>query len=658
MKQNAFRFFNLKPLHLLALALLALPCSGPAKAQEQGGTGCQASYHTLKKARIHYEKALSAFENGLTNQAWKSIRIAESIEPCFAELHMLKAAVYEDGKEIDSAIASYLRAFRIDPDVFPNGYFFLALLEKSTGKYREADAHFAKFLSYPQTSPKLQERAKMEQMRNQETLKLVRETVPFSPKNLGPKVNSPFDEYLPLVTVDDSMLVFTRRYQKDEPAPHLEEDFFFSLRDSTGNWTPATLLPGPVNSPENEGAQFISPDGRYLFFAGCNRPDGFGSCDIYVSRRTEDGWGKPFNIGPPVNTHHWESQPCMSSDGKTLYFTSNRPGGFGKSDIWKAELSPEGIWREPVNLGPSINTAGDENSPFLHPDGKTLYFSSNGHGGMGGLDLFVSRMDEKGDWSAPRNLGYPINTYADEATLSVNAKGDTAYFSSDHLQGYGKKDLYSFALYEQVRPAPVSFMKGTVLDIDTGKPLPAKFELISLETGLVRIQSQAGRSDGQFLICLPCDEEFALNVSFPGHLFYSEHIALDARHMETPMRKTIRLEPIRKGASIVLKNIFYPTGAYSLEETSLSELERVFRFLMQNPEVRIEIGGHTDNVGSEAFNKDLSLKRAQAVAGYLIGRGIPPGRVQAAGYGFDQPAASNQTEEGRALNRRTEMKIL
>lgn len=644
--------------YALILFLYVLSICLPLPAQEVEEFPCQPSYHNLKKAKINFEKAFSAYENGLTNQAWKYIRIAQSIEPCYAELHLLKAAVFEDEKKIDSAIASYNRAFGINPDVFPNGYYFLALLEASSGRYREAEIHYSKFLSYPDISTSLREKAEIGQMRNRETLSIVKDRVPFSPKNLGPSINSAYDEYLPLVTLDDSMLIFTRRYLKEAPVPHLEEDFFISRRDSNGGWTETVLLPGPVNSGNNEGAQFISPDGRYLFFAGCNRPDGMGSCDIYVSRRTKDGWGIPFNIGSPVNTSSWESQPCMSSDGKTLYFSSNRPGGYGRSDIWKAELSSGGIWSKPVNLGSEINTPGDENSPFLHPDGKTLYFSSNGHGGLGGLDLFVSRMDENGNWSTPQNLGYPINTYADEATLSVNAKGDTAYFSSDNLDGFGKKDIYSFALHEQVRPTTVSFMKGMVCDGESGKPLAARFELINLKTGLVRIESQARWEDGSFLVCLPCDEAFALNVSFPGYLFHSEHISLDSKHLEKPLRKKILLEPIRSGASITLNNIFYKTDQYVLEETSLAELERIFRFLYQNPEVRVEISGHTDNVGSPQYNKTLSEKRAQAVADYLAGRGIKASRLQARGYGFDFPIADNNTEEGRALNRRTEMKIL
>lgn len=646
-KSARFLFFLLIPL---------ISLSGPDSFAQEAG--CQPDPYNLKKAQTHYQKAFSAYQNGLNQQAWRLIRIAQNIEPCYAELHMLKAVLFEDEKKIDSAIESYRKALKIDPDVFPNAYYSLAKLEAASGRYAEADQHFRQFLSYPEISEKLREKAAMDQMRNRESLVLLRHQVPFEPRNLGPNVNSEYEEYLPVVTVDDSMLIFTRRYMKEDPMPHLEEDFFFCRRDSTGEWGPAALLPGPINSPDNEGAQYISPDGRYLFFAGCNRSDGYGSCDIYVSIRKGDQWGKPFNIGPPVNSVSWESQPCMSSDGKTLYFASNRPGGYGKSDLWKSELSPGGIWSEPVNLGPAINTPGDENSPFLHPDGRTLYFSSDGHPGLGGLDLFVSRMDDEGNWSTPQNLGFPINTYANEATLSVNAKGDTAYFSSDNLEGFGKKDIYSFALYEQVRPTPVSFMRGLVLDAKTRKPLPARFELIRLSNGIVRVASSADRQKGEFFICLPTDEDFALNVSHPGYLFHSEHIALGGQHKETPLHKTIYLQPIEPGTSITLNNIFYQTDQYRLEETSIAELDRLYRFLLQNPEVKVEISGHTDDIGSASYNRTLSQKRAEAVSEYLTGRGIPKERIQAKGYGFDHPVGDNRTEEGRARNRRTELKIL
>ncbi len=650
--------FPCRTSHVPHLSLLWIALASIVLPGQSQGTGCHPDPGKLGKAKLHYEKALSAYQNGQDEQAWKFLRIAEKTEACFADIHMLKAVLFEENKQADSAIASYRKAFSIDPEVFPSAYYDLGVLEYSTGQYEEAEKSFNLLLSHPGVSEKRKEQARMAQLRNREALALTREEIDFQPKNQGPAINTAEDEYHPSVSLDGNTLIFTRRYRKEEPVPHPEEDFFYSVRDSSGNWQPARLFPEPVNSPENEGALSISPDGRYLFFAGCNRDDGWGSCDLYAAVRKGGTWSLPFNLGETVNSIYWESQPCMSSDGKTLYFASNRPGGQGGSDLWKTELSESGTWSSPVNLGPRINTPGDENSPFLHPDGKTLYFASNGHPGLGGRDLFVCRMDENGQWGVPQNLGFPINTFGDEATLSVNAQGDTAYFSSDNLGGFGKRDIYAFALHEKARPATVSFMEGHVTDFKKRKPVPARFELISLETGLVRIESSASTEDGRFLVCLPTDEEFALNISAPGYLFYSEHIALDSRFKQEPMRKEIRLHPIESGASVILENIFYAVEQYRLEEKSIAELDKVYRFLLQHPSVRIEVGGHTDDSGPAAFNKELSQKRAQAVADYLIGRGIEASRIEAKGYGFDHPIGDNRTEEGRTKNRRTELKIL
>lgn len=644
------------PLPVIVAALVIL--SGISVSSGLQAQPCRPSSYNLKKAKQHYQKALNAYQYGHTDQAWKFLAIAQNTEDCFADLHLLKAILYEDARMTDSAILSYQRALSIDPECFHNAYYYLALLESSSGQYEKAEEHFARFIAYPDISENLKAKATLARYRNNEALLLKKDAKEFHPINLGSSINTENDEYLPSLSLDGNTFIFTRRYLKDDPAPHLEEDFFFSTKDSAGAWQKAVPFPQPINSSQNEGAINVSPDGRYLFFAGCNREDGWGSCDIYVSIRKGGEWSKPVNLGMPVNSMYWESQPCMSSDGKTLYFTSNRPGGFGGSDIWKSELSANGSWSTPVNLGHNINTPGDENSPFLHPDGKTLYFSSNGHPGMGGFDLFLSRMNDNGDWGTAQNLGYPINTAADETTLSVNSKGDTAYFASDNLNGYGKKDIYSFYLYEQARPITVSFMEGHVSDIKTGKPLPARFELINLQTGIVRIKSYADAQNGKFLVCLPTDETFALNVSCTGYLFHSEHIALDSRYQTEPLHKEIRLHPIEPGAKVVLENIFYATGKYQIKEESMAELDKIYRFLTANPHLRIEIGGHTDDQGSYDFNRHLSLMRAQAVADYLIRRGIDSTRVKAAGYGFDQPVGDNRTQEGRAQNRRTELKIL
>ena len=367
----------------------------------------------------------------------------------------------------------------------------------------------------------------------------------------------------------------------------------------------------------------------------------------------------PRNLGGPVNTSKWESQPSVSADGKTLYFVSNRSGGSGGMDIWVTQLAPNNEWTVPRNLGGKINTPFSEETPFIHPDGKTLYFTSNGHVGMGEKDIYVTRKDADENWSEPKNLGYPINTWNDEQGLFVAASGENAYFSSDRKGGYGKLDLYSFKLYEEARPTRVTYVKGKVKNKETGRPLGAKFELIDLATSEVVIESSSDQIDGKFLVTLPVDHEYALNVSKDNYLFYSEHFALPKQQDITkPYRMDVELQPIKFGEKVVLKNIFFETASFELLPVSTVELDKLVAFMNNNPTIHIEIGGHTDNVGKPESNQLLSENRSKSVRQYLIDHAISEGRIQFKGYGEEQPVDTNETPEGRAKNRRTEFKVL
>ncbi len=364
-------------------------------------------------------------------------------------------------------------------------------------------------------------------------------------------------------------------------------------------------------------------------------------------------------MGPVVNSSSWDSQPSFSSDGKTLYFASNREGGKGSSDIWKTELQPDGSWSAPVNLGDSINTKDEEIAPFIHPDNRTLYFASRGHQGMGGFDLFVSRMDANGNWTSPVDLAYPINTYADEINLVVNAKGDVAYISSDKLGGKGGMDIYSFKLYKEAQPVMVTYFKGIVFDKETKQRLEAKFELIDLATGKIVSGSSSDKITGEFLLALPTEKNYGLNVSKPGYLFYSDHFELIGGNSKTkPFIYNVPLQPIRVGETVILKNIFFDIDKYDLKEESRSELGRLIQLLKSNLQIHIEISGHTDNHGTADHNLVLSRSRAQAVYNYLVVNGISKERLSYAGFGMTRPIDTNDTEQGRANNRRTEFSVV
>jgi outer membrane protein OmpA-like peptidoglycan-associated protein len=320
----------------------------------------------------------------------------------------------------------------------------------------------------------------------------------------------------------------------------------------------------------------------------------------------------------------------------------------------------EGVFSEPINLGKPINTPADEITPFCHPNGVTLYFASTGHRGMGGEDLFYSTLNTDGSWSEPVNLGYPINTIDNEIGLIVNAKGDKAFIASIKKEGFGKLDLYWFEMPEALRPnPPVTYFKGRIFDNNDHHPLYAVFELIDLETKKVVVRSSSDLSTGEFLVCLPTNSRYALNVSKDKYLFHSENFEINGEYSKMqPYQKDVSMKRIELGESVVLKNVFFDTDKSDLKPESQVELDKLFILLQQNRQMQVEICGHTDNVGGEEHNLVLSENRAKAVFNYLVSKGIRADRMRYAGYGYSKPIAPNNTEEGRALNRRTEFTII
>ncbi len=631
------------------------------------------------RAESLYYSGLREYDEGRHIPAISYFKNAIKEDPRFAEAWLLLGEIYERQNEQDSAVVVYRKFVEINPKVHPRALFNLASLEYTLGFYTESERHLQEYLEYPSRNEDTKRKTLAMLDKVQNAIRLMQNPVPFNPENLGDSVNTEMDEYFPTLTVDQRTLVVTKRTKFDEAVPMIidqgvaiqvrkninaptvsyREDFFICVCDSTKVWSKAERMPKPVTSEYNEGAQSISPDGRYLFFAGCSRADGFGSCDIYVSKKVGNAWGIPFNLRNPINTDAWESQPAIAPDGKTLYFSSNRTGGFGGSDIWYSVLQDNGLWSEPVNLGDSVNTGGSETSPFIHYDNQTLYFASDGHAGLGGKDLFYVRKKADGTWGTPVNLGYPINTHKDEISLFVNSTGDMAYIASDRPGGKGGQDIYAFELYREARPLAVSYLRGKLFDAGNMLPVDAKFEIVNLTTGTVVAGAESDRVSGDFLVSLPSDGNYALNVSKDGYLFHSEHFELgDIANQIKPKEINIPLAEIKKGETMVLRNIFFETNEYQLKPESTQELERLIKMLKENPEVRIEISGHTDNTGNDAGNQRLSESRAKAVFDFLVGKNIDVSRLKYVGYGASKPIAPNDTEDGRAQNRRTEIKII
>ncbi|TZF81854.1 OmpA family protein [Pedobacter sp. BS3] len=618
-----------------------------------GYTYAQSGFESKNRnAQQAYQNAGKSITYKLYDKAIEQLKQAVIYDEKFTAAYQQMGDVYRRQQKYAEAVEAYNHVLRLNPDFYPGTYFGLGESEVNTGKYNTALDHLKKYLSYPTVSESGKKQAEKLIADCEFSIPAIQHPVNFNPVNLGEGVNTKDWEYLPVVTADDETLIFTRQTNQNE-------DFYTSVKRD-GKWTKATFLSPNINTSEfNEGAQCISPDGMYLFFTGCNRPDGMGRCDIYISKREGKSWSKPFNIGNPVNSPGWESQPSLSADGKTLYFVSTRPGGYGGYDIWKSTLKPGGGWSDPENLGPNINTAYDEYSPFIHADDQTLYFSSNGWPGFGHKDLFLSRKDSAGNWQKPENLGYPINSYGEESGLFISSDGRTAYFSAEKPDGYGGMDIYSFDLPAALRPKPVTYVKGIVFDKKTGEPLEAAIKIINIADNTLAYDDSSEPGSGEFLATMPIGKKFALNIEKEGYLFYSANYSLDKPSSAIkPFLVKVPLEKIEPGALVVLSNIFFDTNKYNLLPESKAELQQVIHFLQKNPKVVIEISGHTDNVGDMQKNMVLSENRAKAVYNYLLENQIAASRLTYKGYGETKPVAENASEEGRQQNRRTEFRVI
>lgn len=621
----------------------------------------QPKYSSTNKSAVRsYESGLNFYNQYQNEKAKEELLKAIEKDPAFIEPHFVIANICVEARDYLCAIDQYRNAVRINPNFFPNAYHLLANIEMNVGQYAEARDHYEKYLKVPGAREPFIEKSKKRLVSCDFALKSLQSPVPFQPENLGKSINSPYDEYFPTLTIDDMTMFFTRNRPEEEGSKRFHEDFYISHRNKEGSWSPSVNAGSQLNTTGNEGVPNLSYDGKLLFFAACHRPDGKGSCDIYYSRLRKEGWTRPINLGSPINTGAWESQPSFASDGRTLYFIRGTITGSGtrEQDIYYSVISDEGRWSDPVKLDSHINTDDEEEFVFIHQDNQTLYFSSDGHPGMGGLDIYVSRRQQDGSWGTPENLGYPINTFRDERGLLVAPKGDVAYISSDRAGGFGGLDLYKFELHQDVRPMMISYVKGVVSDAGSGQLLEAGFEIIDLASGKPVIKSSSERGTGEFIASLTAGKDYALNVSKEGYLFYSEHFSCkNPADLKNAYLLDVKLSRAEAGGKVVLKNVFFDTNLFELKQESFPELNKLVSFLKSNQAITIEISGHTDSTGDKKKNQLLSQNRAKAVYDYLQGKGIQANRMTFAGYGDSKPVAGNDTEEGRALNRRTEFLI-
>lgn len=627
-------------------------------AISQGGFS-QGLHTTSNKALKVYNEGVAAYDYLDLSKAESDFKEAISYDQKFYEAYIMLGELMAKQNRYNEAALNYEAAVKIDSMFFKPVFFNMANAEMMSGDYIHALIHYNVYQKQEGMSAKNKVAAAKSIKNCEFAIKAMKKPVPFNPVSVGPGINTIDDEYWPSITADGQTLMFTRQPNMvTDPGftGIVQEDFYISYF-SDNAWQKAFNAGNPLNTSQNEGAQSLSSNGSYMIFTACNRPGGFGNCDLYFSAFANGKWSVPSNLGAPVNTSHWESTPSISADGKTLFFSSSRSGGFGGKDIWLTRLNEKNLWTEPVNLGSVINTAGDEMSPFIHFDGKTLYFASDGRVGMGGFDLYVTRLKDDSTWTVPINLGYPINTCNDEMGLIIESGGQKAYYSSIRDKSKGK-DIFSFDLYESARPNPVSYMKGKVYDKETGMLLKADYELINLSTGKIIIKNVTDET-GNFLICLPSGYNYGINVSKPGYLFYSENFMFEGMHTASePFIKKIVLNPAKVGEKMQLSNVFYEIDSWQLMKESLTELDNLVTLLSENKNLIMEIGGYTDSTGSDSYNMTLSEKRALSVVNYLIRKGISSDRLKSKGYGNTSPLGDNVTIEGRKLNRRTEAKII
>jgi outer membrane protein OmpA-like peptidoglycan-associated protein len=499
---------------------------------------------------------------------------------------------------------------------------------------------------------------------------LVQHPIDVKIENVGKNINTPFDEYAPVITADQEIMFFTSRRPGNLGGLRKEdrnyyEDIYIS-KYQNGEWSEARNMGSPINTEGQDAPISLSPDGHVLYI---HRDHNGG--DVYSCKLDGESYSTPQNLGEPINTDHWEPSVSISADGNTLYYSSNKPGGHGNRDLYVSYKLENGKWSKGKNLGPKINTLMDEDAPFIHPDGKTLYFSSQAHSSMGGFDIFKTVLLPNGEWTKPVNIGYPINTPDDDIYFVLTASGKYGYYASAGREdGLGGKDIYRITFPDapaDTTAPPLAFkpelsitlLKGVVSDADDNKPLFASMMIVDNEANDTISVMNSNKVSGKYLITLTPGKNYGIIASAPGYLFCSENVDIPkTQKAYQEIIKDIKLVPLKVGSKIILKNIFFDFDKSTLRPISKAELNRLVKILNDNPNMRIRIGGHTDNYGSDEYNQKLSENRAGSVVQYLIEAGIDKKRLEYKGYGESEPIDTNETPQGRQNNRRTEFEIL
>ena len=658
----------------LFLALIFTGCLPTILVAQDAGTDKRVA-ELMKQA----EKASQA--GGLQHVHAETLyEEALKLAPDDAEVNMRMGICQLNGPQRHKALPYLLRSREVKPDQARINFLvgFAHQLNAEWDKAIEAFEQHRRSASFQDPEPMYNQADKhIQECRNGRTLMAA--PVGAAVRNVGSGINTPSSDYGALVTADGDLLLLTsRRPSPTNPKVNKAtgeyfEDIYFTRRKA-GEWSTLQLMGAPVNTAGNDASVGLFNDGRTMIIYR----DMGGSGDLFESSRTGDQWSEPRPIGATINTPGHESSAWYSFDRQWLYFVSDRAeDNVGGQDIYRSPWNATaGQWGVPENLGPMVNTIHDEDGIFVHPDGRSIYFSSRGHTSMGGYDIFRSRL-ENGQWTKPENLGWPINSADDDLFFVLTADGSTGYFSSLRPDGAGEDDIYvvdflagtsgatddrTVGAAKAVVPAPEGagtvLLKGRVKDLALLGQMEATIELMDLQDATVVARFTSDPTTGEYMIVVPAGRDYAMHVKADGYLLHSEYIHVPAGQRGLDLAVDIGMEPLSNGSRMELRNVFFPTGSAELQPTSMAELDQVLQMLQQNVDLRLEVSGHTDNAGPPEVNQRLSEARANSVRDHLVGKGIDASRLTAIGHGDALPVVPNDSDAERARNRRTEIKVL
>ncbi|MCB0492565.1 MAG: OmpA family protein [Cyclobacteriaceae bacterium] len=621
-------------------------------------SNAQSSLSTKsKKAIALYTEADNYRVRGQYNQAISLLQQAIEKDKNFVEAYYRLGITFKAMRDFNRSNLSFEKGLSLTQNPKTQKGFFMDLGDNylRLGNYEEALKYFNHYLAAETMNKQRIALVELWKRNAEYGLRNKKIQSQFQPRQLNGTVNSFGLQYFPVLTADEQELIFTRRMG---PGPDDDEDLVVSKKDENGNWTTPVSISKNINSKFNEGTCTISADGRTLIFTSCIGRRGYGNCDLFYSRKVGDEWSYPVNIGPEINSSAWESQPSLSADGRVLYFISDRSGGIGGRDIYVSRKTVDGNWSKAEVMPQPINTPFDEISPFIHVNGRTLFYATNGKPGFGGFDIFRAEMAD-GKWEMPVNFGSPVNDHEDQFSLFITADGTRGYYSHEDGTRENSARLYEMTIPEELQIAYRSnFVKGIVKDKKTGIPLQSHIELFDLKKDELVSVVESDSVSGQYLMVLNAGSDYALYVTASDYLFQSLNFNYEDNPNPEPVVIDILLDKAETGATAVLNNIFFDFDQYELKDKSLTELNKVVRLLNDKPSIQVEISGHTDSDGSASYNKQLSLKRAQSVVSYLVEKGINGARLSEKGYGADHPIRPNDSEENKQANRRIEFKII